>query len=153
MKLEPSISSRKIKEIMSQDLVLVAPGDPLMVAWQKMHDNDIKHLVVVEKEKLCGVLSDRDILCELSFHENIGHLKPHTCEYAMNPNVQSAGENEPLSNVVKKMLEHKIHSVVVVDSDNVPVGIITDFDLLSVLEWALDAPRQEIIDAEAEVRA
>lgn len=132
-----SIQDQSVSEIMSRDLVKIKPNESLTAAWMAMHENDIKHLVVVEKERLCGVLSDRDILCELHFHENISQLKPNSVEYAMNPDVVTVKAEDPVTEVIGLMIKHKIHCVVAVDAAYIPVGIVTDFDLLCLFDDSL----------------
>ena len=134
MTLKTPRSDLRAKDIMSENPITISPTDSLMTAWQHMNDNDIKHLIVVENSRICGILSDRDILCEMHFHEDMGHLKPNTVEYAMNPDVVTARDHEPLSVVVKLMIEHEIHSVIISNELYQPVGIITDFDLLCLMD-------------------
>lgn len=128
----------KVKDIMSVEPITVKPGDSLTTAWLEMHRNDIKHLPVMENNRVCGVLSDRDILCELHFDENIGQLRPNTVDYAMNPDVISIGPEDPVSEVIKQMMKFKIHCVVVVDQDRELLGIVTDFDLLCTFDRFLN---------------
>ena len=51
----------KLKEIMTQDVEVIHPGDSLQSAAKKMRDRDIGFLPVYDGEQLIGVLTDRDI--------------------------------------------------------------------------------------------
>ncbi len=52
----------KIQDIMSSSLVKVSPGSTTDEALNMMIDNQIRHLAVMENEKLLGVVSMRDIV-------------------------------------------------------------------------------------------
>jgi CBS domain-containing protein len=51
----------KLKEIMTQDVEVIHPGDSLQSAAKKMRDRDIGFLPVYDGGQLIGVLTDRDI--------------------------------------------------------------------------------------------
>ena len=51
----------KLKEIMTQDVEVIHPGDSLQTAAKKMRDHDIGFLPVYDGSELIGVLTDRDI--------------------------------------------------------------------------------------------
>ena len=46
---------------MSKPVCCVAPGLHAEDAWQQMRANHVRHLLVVDHGKLCGVLSERDL--------------------------------------------------------------------------------------------
>ena len=52
----------KIQDIMSSSIVKVSPGSTTDEALNMMIDNQIRHLAVMENEKLLGVVSMRDIV-------------------------------------------------------------------------------------------
>ena len=52
----------KIQDIMSSSIVKVSPGSTTDEALNMMIDNQIRHLAVIENEKLLGVVSMRDIV-------------------------------------------------------------------------------------------
>ena len=52
----------KIQDIMSSSIVKVSPGSTTDDALNMMIDNQIRHLAVMENEKLLGVVSMRDIV-------------------------------------------------------------------------------------------
>jgi CIC family chloride channel protein len=51
-----------LREVASRDLVTVGPGDPLVVALQRMLDDEIEHLPVVQDGRLVGICTRTDIL-------------------------------------------------------------------------------------------
>ena len=52
----------KIKDIMSSSLIKVSPNDTTNEALNTMIDNQIRHLAVMDNDKLLGVVSMRDIV-------------------------------------------------------------------------------------------
>src|SRR5579871_1017310 len=51
----------KIQDYMSTNVVFVSPTTPIRVAQQLMEDKRIRHLLVVENNKLVGILSSGDV--------------------------------------------------------------------------------------------
>jgi CBS domain-containing protein len=49
-------------DVMTGDLASVAPHESIRLAAQRMIDNDIRHLPVIEGEDVVGVISMRDVL-------------------------------------------------------------------------------------------
>ena len=52
----------QIQEIMTQNPESVAPNDPLCVAAEKMSHLNCGVIPVVEDGKVCGIITDRDIV-------------------------------------------------------------------------------------------
>lgn len=52
----------KVKEIMATDLISIQPGKDIYNALQLMRDHNIRQLPVIEKGKLEGFLTSKDIL-------------------------------------------------------------------------------------------
>jgi len=58
--LDPATTS--VGEVMTKELVVADAGDHYEVALEKMKDCNCRHLPVVEKDRLVGVVSMRDLL-------------------------------------------------------------------------------------------
>ena len=55
----------EVKEIMSKNIISVTPQCSKMDALDLMMENQIRHLAVMDKDKLVGVLSMRDLILSL----------------------------------------------------------------------------------------
>jgi len=118
---------------------------PLEQAARVMHDGGLKRLPVVDGEgRLQGMLGRVDILRRIVH----GPPRPERPDPAALPaqhrkcgdlaerDVPTVGETAKLPDVVKKLLEHSVKRVVVVDDDGAPVGIVTDSDLVARVDPA-----------------
>ena len=56
---------KEVKEIMSENIISVTPQCSKMDALDLMMENQIRHLAVMDSEKLVGVLSMRDLIKQL----------------------------------------------------------------------------------------
>lgn len=57
-----------VRDIMVRDVATVTPDRTLPQAMALMHERGIRHLPVIEQEKVIGVLSIRDLLAEIVAH-------------------------------------------------------------------------------------
>jgi acetoin utilization protein AcuB len=114
----------QLKDVMSKKLVTVPVGTPLSKATEIMNEHRIRHLPVIdESDTVIGILSSKD----LPMFSEIRNLR---VEFFMTAPIMSLPEDAPLKEAAFKMLENKISSVLVFDSNNNVVGIITSDDLL-----------------------
>jgi CBS-domain-containing membrane protein/ribosome-associated translation inhibitor RaiA len=51
----------RISDLMSAKVITMKPNEHAESAWSKMQQHHIRHLVVVEKQQIVGVLSDRNL--------------------------------------------------------------------------------------------
>lgn len=95
-----------------------------------MRKHNIRHLPVLEKGKLVGILSERDAY----LLERLTGLDPEALvEDAMTIDVYVASANEPVDTIVDRMAEHKYGSVIVINNDGAVEGIFTTVDGMQVL--------------------
>lgn len=125
-----------VEDIMSRDLVTVAPDTTLMEIRKLLYEGGFHHLLVVENDELRGVISDRDVLRAISpFLDTYSEEQRDVQTLAraareimrMDPiTVTPDGEIEEAS---QRLLDNKISSLPVVE-DGELVGIVTTKDLL-----------------------
>jgi CBS domain-containing protein len=61
-------SNVKMKDIMSKPLITINGSMPIINAIRVMEKNNVRRLLVVEKRKLIGIVTQRDLLRVLAFH-------------------------------------------------------------------------------------
>jgi CBS domain-containing protein len=52
----------RVRDVMTLDLAMAAPGDTVMSVAERMVDNEIRHLPLVEGGAVVGVVSERDMV-------------------------------------------------------------------------------------------
>jgi acetoin utilization protein AcuB len=94
-------------------------------AHEVMREFRIRHLPVLQAERLVGVLSDGD----LNLVETLRDVDPAvvTVAEAMTQDPYTVGPDTPIDVVVAEMARHKYGSVVVTDNHHV-VGVFTTND-------------------------
>lgn len=108
----------------------IASTATLGQAHRLMRTHDIRHLPVLKRGKLVGIVSVRD----LHLIETLQDVDPErvAVEDAMTPEPYTVSPNARLQEVVEKMAEHKWGSAVVVERGKV-VGMFTTTDALRLL--------------------
>ncbi len=111
-----------------------------------------RHLPVLERGRIAGLLSQRDVL----FVEALRDVNPSKVpvEEAMSTDVYAVGPETPLVDVVADMADYKYGCVIVVAAARV-AGIFTTVDALRALATALRAAESgqatKLVEAEPDV--
>ena len=119
-------STPAIRSVMTAAPRTVEIDAPVRAAQDLMIDFEIRHLPVVESDRLVGILSDRDIafassgaageLCDRLRVRDVCSLE-----------VYRVAPDEPLEAVLTEMAERRIGSVVVVEGERI-AGLFTATD-------------------------
>jgi len=115
----------RIKEIMKETLT-ISSKISIKDAAKEMADNEIGSLVVVEANKVVGILTEGDII------RNISNLKEKISEI-MSEQVVSIDEDENIDDAAELMAKNKIKHLPVTNGEEI-VGIITTSDLIKHCE-------------------
>ncbi len=123
-----------IQRYMTTTPLSVGPEDTLARATSVMKNNDIRHLPVIESERLVGVITERD----LALAANLSGVDPtvETVKAAMNTKVLTVGPESPLDQVAAEMAAGKFGSAIVVQNHHV-VGVVTTVDICRALSELL----------------
>lgn len=131
----------KLSSVMSTRLVTVEIDDPLEVVKEIFDSVKFHHLLVVDSgKKLCGVISDRDLLRALSPY--IGTASENARDTAtLKKRVHQIMTRQPVTlppeatvaDAVKIFLEHRVSCIPVVGPGFKAVGIVSWRDVLKSL--------------------
>jgi CBS domain-containing protein len=115
-----------VAAIMRQTPQTTTPGELLAAAQGVMERENIRQLPVVEKGKLVGMLSERDL------HQHAGYLERTKVDAAMTWNPLTIAPTTSARDAARLLIEKKINALPVVDGDRL-LGIISKTDLLRLL--------------------
>ena len=117
--------------------VVVAPRTEMIVdAAKRMRTSHVGNLVVVENRNgrliPIGIVTDRDIVISVvaGDPEHINYL---LVSDVMSDDLVTAREDEGIEAALKKMEEHGVRRLPIVDADGVLLGILTLDDILQYL--------------------
>lgn len=129
----------QVSKLMSRDLVTVAPEDSVEQAVKLLQRRGIRHLLVLKKKRLVGVISDRDVKRALDPEKtkkklmNVGGLyfllEPILVEEIMTADPLAVAPDTPVQEAARIMVREKFGALPVVQNGK-PVGIVTETDLL-----------------------
>ena len=129
----------KVSQLMTRKLVTVAPDDSAEAAVQSLRRRGIRHLLVMEGDRLVGIVSDRDIKRAMDPGTpkkkllNIGGLffllKPLLVREIMTPDPMTIGPNLSAQEAASIMVANRFGALPV-ELGGKTLGIITETDLL-----------------------
>ncbi|HEY8368054.1 MAG TPA: CBS domain-containing protein [Thermodesulfobacteriota bacterium] len=126
----------RVAQWMSRAPVTVTPDTPVSEAKQVMERQRIRHLPVVERDRLVGIVTDRDIrlnlpspATSLSIWEINYLLARLTVGEVMTKQPITIEPDREATEAARLMLEHRIGALPVVENGAL-VGIVTETDLL-----------------------
>jgi len=133
-----------IGRIMHTDLITVSPDTSLVDAKQLIEEKQINHLLVVDdKKKLVGLVSDRDLkqywaspATSLSTHELNYLLQKVVVSMIMVKTVVTVPTSTTVERAALVLQQHNISSLPVMENDQL-AGIITATDVIDVLLQAI----------------
>ncbi|MGH2829877.1 MAG: CBS domain-containing protein [Actinomycetota bacterium] len=115
-----------IREIMRTDVLDVEMAVTLQAAAQSMRDRSISSLVVTERDRLVGIMTERDMVAAMA--DGVDAQVAHVRDY-MTTNPISVTPDASIEEATQNMLEHGFRHLPVVDADQRLVGIVSIRDL------------------------
>ena len=124
-----------ISKYMTTTPMTIESTASLAEAEAMMHKNNIRHLPVMERSKVYGILSDRDL------HRFLGlkgvDIKLEAVKNVCVTKILVANAEAKLNTICNQMAENKYGSVIVEDNNKI-VGIFTWVDALRALGELLE---------------
>ena len=122
---------------MTRKVITIRQADPVSLAFELLLTNDIRHLPVLSRGKLVGIITDRDL------HEAVVPSDPSNTERSMyhtvkkikagsimTPNPITIGPEASVDQAARIFLDRKIDCLPVKDAKGKIVGILTSTDIL-----------------------
>jgi acetoin utilization protein AcuB len=125
---------------MSKRVFTTKPDSCLIDAFELMRDHRIRHVPVLDDEKLVGIVSDRDVRSSLPSRHALQRGTASLGDTLLGAKVSQVMSSMPITigshasvrEAAQLMCRHKIGALPVVDSESL-VGIISAEDIL----WAI----------------
>jgi CBS domain-containing protein len=117
----------QLKDIMTRDPVVLPPDVPLKEAAQRMREIDSGVMPVGEDDQLLGMLTDRDITVRATAEGKDPNDTP--VREVMTPEVVYCFEDDDVEAAAKRMEEHQIRRLIVLNRDKRLVGIVALGDI------------------------
>ena len=115
-----------IREIMRTDVLEVEMAATLQEAAQSMRERKISSLLVTEKDRLVGIMTERDLVSAVAdgADAEVAHVRDY-----MTTNPVSSVADVTLDEATQVMLENGFRHLPIVDDDQRLIGIISLRDL------------------------
>jgi CBS domain-containing protein len=160
--VRPYLDVATVEDVYSSDLLTIPPDETLGAVLNTLRENRITHLPVVEDDSLVGIVSLHDVIdfttrrversrggksgreASGEAHGGFGaregeldRMLDLPVRDVMSDVVDTARPDESLDDVVHRMLDKDVSSLVVVDPESEdPLGIVTKTDVLRSLTWS-----------------
>jgi acetoin utilization protein AcuB len=142
----------RVEELMTSKVFTVDTHDMIDRVFFLIHYEKVRHLPVLEKGKVVGMVSDRDMYKALGPKSNSSaiesntsgtelHVIPKKVQNIMRRGVISVSPQTPASNAAALMAENKIGALPVLE-DGKLVGILSATDILRVFSKLEQAREQ-----------
>ncbi|MDX2439831.1 MAG: CBS and ACT domain-containing protein [Desulfobacterales bacterium] len=129
-----------VKKWMSKNVITADINDSMQDAIKLLKENEIKMLPVMKKDKLVGIVTDRDLkrasasdATSLDVHELLFLLSKIKIKDIMTKDPIMIPQDFTVEETAEILLKNKISGAPVIDNEGQVVGAITQTDLFRVL--------------------
>ena len=134
-----------VEDVMQAAVITITPKTSLPEAMRLVRHRGIRHLPVVEDDRLVGIVSDRDLkqamaspATALESHELRYLLDAVTVEEIMTRAVVTVGRMFPVEEAARLMVTEKISALPVTERGKL-IGIVTETDVLELFVKGMGA--------------
>lgn len=131
--LEMETAGKRVQDVMHHGVIACQPNTPLSKVAQAMAQRNISAVVVVDQAGyLQGLVSQTDLVRAEASNREFTALPDILPEHIMTREVITTTPEEALHDAVSKLIENRVHRLVVVQQENGhkrPVGILSVTDL------------------------
>ena len=124
-----------LRDVSVRHLLTVDPSASLRRAAKVMTERGVGCAVVIENEKVAGIITERDILRAIAADQIMDETKVHE---VMTRDVVSGAPGWDIMRAAKAMTEGGFRHLLVMEMDD-PVGIVSLRDLLDSMSEAVQA--------------
>lgn len=122
-------------DVMTRNPVCAQPDDTVASVAQLMKEKDIGPVPIVQdkiSKKLLGIVTDRDLAIKVVAEER--DPKTTTVKEVMTKDVVTCRDTDNIESTLDAMSEHQLRRILVVDKNNLLVGIIAQADVATRMD-------------------
>lgn len=126
--------------IMTEGVIAIESDASVQEAAQRMREEGIRSLVVVNNDEAIGILVGRDVVYKV-----VSEGRDPTAvsvDEVMTEDIVTAGEHDEVDEIARAMIEHDISRVPILRGDQL-VGIVTQSNILQAWPSYIDLLREE----------
>jgi len=120
---------------MTRGALTLSPDASMFEAMRLCHDRRLRHIPILEDDRLVGIISDRDIRDvspPLGDSHRVSTMKEKRVGDVMTPKVVTTHPQDTIVHAAREMYERRINALPVVTEEGL-VGIITTSDVMRAL--------------------
>ena len=114
----------QVKDVMHMGVEWVTPDSPLSGVARKMKKADIGAIPVVENDRLVGMVTDRDIVCNGLVQDGFDAGRA-TARDVMTSGIHCCREDDELDTAVKHMERLRVRRLPVINKDKRMIGMLS----------------------------
>lgn len=118
--------AQRIKDVMTENPICLPESTTVVEAARSMRDSDVGDVIVLEDDRMCGIVTDRDIVVR-ALAEGRDPNSTRLGEVCSR-DVATLSPEDSVGDAVRIMRERAVRRVPVVDGGD-PVGIVSIGDL------------------------
>lgn len=126
------------------DVVVISPAATVAELLKLLTDHRIGSVVVVENDRLVGIVSERELIQLLAKSESDPRGLP--VEQVMAPDLQVSRLDDDTAELAATMTEHRVRHLPVVDDDGHVLGLISIGDVVKARLDTLTDERDHLIN-------
>lgn len=125
---------------MTEGVIAIEHDATIREAAEKMRDEDIRSLVVVEEDEAVGIVVGRDVIYQVIADEQDPDATP--VSDVMTDNLVTATEGDNIEDIARAMIRNDISRVPVLRGENL-VGMVTQSNLVRAWPSYIDLLQEE----------
>ncbi|MDT8394851.1 MAG: GGDEF domain-containing protein [bacterium] len=134
----------KVSTVMSKKVATVTPRTTLVTVVRRMSGKKISCVIVQDREKALGIISERDIVRHLA--ANGGSLEGITAGQAMSSPVQTLYADTTLDRAVTLMTEKGFRRFPIINRRRKLIGVVTQSDVLQAFVREIEIAHEKMKD-------
>ncbi|ABR53928.1 putative signal transduction protein with CBS domains [Methanococcus vannielii SB] len=122
----------KVSEIMNPVIFTVEGEKSIYAAFKLMHEKGIRRVFVTVNERIEGIISYRDLVNVL-FNKGVFELIDMQLKDIFTKEILTISDSAEVEHAAQLMLHADVSGLLVLDSKNDPLGVVSQTDILRAL--------------------